>query len=276
MQAIVKQGNFMELEIYNQVKTTVKRLLNIDLTHYKDEQMRRRLDAWLVRSDISDWGEYFKRISRDDHELLRFRNYLTINVSEFFRDLDRWNYLKTEFLPVLLRESRKFHPALTGLRAWSCGCSLGQEVYSLSMLLTDEAPALKHELLATDIDRGALAVAKARGPYGPDNLAGVSRAQLEKYFDLGGPPFYIRKETARIVAFREQNMITDPFETNYDLIICRNAIIYFTQEAKEGLYRKFYQALRPGGVLFLGGTEIIPHAQDTDFQSRGYSFYIKG
>lgn len=80
---------------------------------------------------------------------------------------------------------------------------------------------------------------------------------------------------AQKVVFREQNLLEDPFEEDFDLIVCRNVVIYFTNEAKEKLYRKFYQALRPGGFLFLGGTEIIPHPQVYGFTGFQISFYIK-
>jgi chemotaxis protein methyltransferase CheR len=269
------KGITVENEIYRQVRTSVMHLLNIDLTHYKDEQMRRRLDAWLIRVDEQDWSEYFKRVARDANELSRFRNYLTINVSEFFRDTDRWKYLKNDFLPMLLSGSRRFHPGMPGIRAWSCGCSLGQEIYSLAMVLDEVSPGVKHSFLATDIDRGALAIARARGPYGPENIVGINQGQREKYLEPGGPPYYVRPALSRNIIFREQNMVTDPFEGNFDLIICRNVIIYFTPDAKDILYRKFYDALRPGGVLFLGGTEIIPRSTELPLVSRGFSFYVK-
>lgn len=265
----------MELEQYSQVKTNVKRLLNIDLNQYKDEQMRRRLDAWLVRVAAPSWNEYFNRLAQEPGELLRFRNYLTINVSEFFRDIERWKSLRNEYLPALLRDSRGWHPAVPGLRAWSCGCSLGQEAYSLAMLLGEIAPGVSHTLLATDIDQGALAVARARGPYPPDQLVNVTPVQKEKGFEPGGPPYFVRPAVARLVTIQEQNMLTDPFQRDFDLIICRNVIIYFTQAAKDDLYRKFYDALRPGGILFLGGTEIIPSTNRLSFRSLGYSFYVK-
>ncbi len=83
------------------IKASVKQSLKIDLENYKDEQMKRRLDSWLVRSRAGTWNEYFELVARDNAELERFRNYLTINVTEFFRDPPRWNTLRNEILPYL-------------------------------------------------------------------------------------------------------------------------------------------------------------------------------
>src|SRR5512138_3849611 len=116
----------MEVEQYGQIKTQVWRLLKIDLNHYKSEQMCRRLDSWLIRSSGQSWDAYFQRLQNDARELSKFRDYLTINVSEFFRDSDRWQTLKTKILPELYQEAQAERPA-RGLRIWSAGCSTGQE-----------------------------------------------------------------------------------------------------------------------------------------------------
>jgi chemotaxis protein methyltransferase CheR len=85
----------------------------------------------------------------------------------------------------------------------------------------------------------------------------------------------VNKQTAKEVEFGEQNIITDPFDKDFDLIVCRNVVIYFTAETKDLLYKKFQTALRQGGVLFVGATEIIPRPQDIGFRSQGVSFYVK-
>lgn len=258
----------MDQELYAQVKRSVKALLDINLDGYKDEQMRRRLDAWLARSGARTWPDYFRRIRVDPEELARFRNYLTINVSAFFRDPEHWQALRQHILPELLRVRPCLH-------LWSAGCSVGPEPYSLAMLLDELTPGRRHYLLATDLDRGALAKARARGPFTLEDVQHVSPSQRARYFEPGGPPFFVREELARHVDFREHNLLADPFEDDFDLIVCRNVVIYFTEEAKGKLYRRFHAALRPGGVLFVGGTEIVPQAQALGFRSWGMSFYQK-
>ncbi len=258
----------MELELYTQVKRSVKTLLDINLDHYKDEQMRRRLDSWLVRSGAATWPDYFRRVRLDDQERERLRNYLTINVSAFFRDPERWHDLGQNVIPELSKAAPR-------LRVWSAGCSIGLEPYSLAMLLDEMTPLRRHTLIATDLDRGALAKARARGPYSAQDMQNLSEAQRARYFEPGNPPSCVTPSLARHVQFREHNLLDDEFEGEFDLIVCRNVVIYFTNTAKDRLYRKFHAALKPGGVLFVGSTEIIPHATEIGFRSHGISFYRK-
>ena len=259
----------MEAEIYSTIKTSVKRLLNIDLSYYKDEQVKRRLDSWLVRTKVNSWGEYFQVVSVDPLEMDRFRNYLTINVTEFFRDLERWATLRKDIIPALLE---KTSISSGGLRVWSAGCSIGVEAYTLGIVLDEAAPGRKHTLLATDMDRGALAKARAGGPYLAEEIRNLTSEQRQKYLKPG-PPYFIQDSLVHKITFKEQDMLTERFDCDFDLIVCRNVIIYFTTEAKTMLYTKFHDALRPGGVLFLGGTEIISKPAEFGFRNIGISLY---
>ena len=237
--------------------------------------MRRRLDSWLARTTLDTWDEYFALVASDEKELTKFRNYLTINVTEFFRDIDRWNSLKTDVLPALLKEAIGRKPPTDGLRVWSAGCSVGVEAYTLAMILDEMAPNKKHYILASDVDRGALQKARAGGPYIAEEGRNLTDTQVRKFMKPNGPPYYIRNTLIDRINFREQNLMTDRFENNFDLIVCRNVIIYFTNDAKALLYPKFQQALRPGGILFLGGTEIIPRPSEICLKNHGISFYMK-
>jgi chemotaxis protein methyltransferase CheR len=259
----------MEAETYNQIRVSVKRILNIDLTYYKDEQMKRRLDSWLIRNNAKSWGDYLQLISANSDELSRFRDYLTINVTEFFRDPERWSMLAERVLPMLMGSPKK------ALRVWSAGCSIGVEAYTLAMLLDDATPTLRHSLLATDIDRAVLLKAKTGGPYREDEIRNMPDQFRRKYMDARENAFFVKERLTKNVQFREQDLLIDRFDQGFDLIVCRNVVIYFTNEAKSTLYKKFHAALRPGGVLFLGGTEIIPSAADVGFKNYGFSFYIK-
>lgn len=258
----------MDLEVYAQVKRSIKTLLDLSLDGYKDEQMRRRLDTWLTRAGDASWPAYFRRVRADPQELARFRNYLTINVSSFFRDPERWEELNQIYLPALFK-------ARSPLRVWSAGCSIGLEPYSLVMALDEVRAGRLNYLVATDLDRGALDKARARGPFSANDIQNVSPTRLARYFETGGPPYFIVPRFAQRVQFREQNLLTDPYEGDFDLIVCRNVVIYFTGPAKDTLYRKMAGALRVGGLLFVGGTEIIPSAHDLGLKSIGVSFYQK-
>jgi chemotaxis protein methyltransferase CheR len=269
----------VDKEVYAQVKLTVKKLLDINLDYYKDEQMKRRLDSWLVRVGARSWPEYFQRLQTDEIELGRFRDYLTINVSAFFRDPERWQTLRQKVAPDLLESAAQRDPSegsalpVPQLRIWSAGCSIGMEPYSLAILLEELTPGRRHYLLATDLDRDALAKAKARGPYASDEVQNMNPLQRSTYLQPGGPPFFATETLGQRVEFRELDLLADEFVPGMDLIVCRNVVIYFTEEAKSKLYRRFFEALRPGGVLFVGGTEVISHTSDIGFRSCGISFY---
>jgi chemotaxis protein methyltransferase CheR len=258
----------MDLGTYQKVKHTVNLILDIDLDHYKDEQMRRRLDSWLSRNGALNWDEYFVRIKKDESELRRFRDFLTINVTEFFRDSERWQFLKQKVIPEVLKPGKI-------LRIWSAGCSKGAEIYSTAMLFDELTPSRRHYLLGTDLDLGVLEIAKTGGPFAMEEVRNVSPVQKSMYFKAGGPPYFVNDELKKKVEFRTQDLLKNPFEKNFDIIICRNVVIYFTADTKEFLYHKFYQALGPGGVLFVGGTEIIPKPQSIGFKPSGFSFYFK-
>jgi chemotaxis protein methyltransferase CheR len=263
----------MDAEVYSQVKDSIKRTLKIDLTNYKDEQMKRRLDSWLVRVRASTWNDYLKLISSNLIERERFREYLTINVTEFFRDLNRWTTLQEEILPYLIKSSAN-HPRSGGLKLWSAGCSIGAEAYTLAIMMNEVVPSQKYSLLATDLDRGALLKARSRGPFLESDLRNLDAVQRQKYF-LPTTPYYVKESLQKNIRFEEQDLLADPFDSGFDLIVCRNVVIYFTNEAKELLYAKFSDALRPGGILFLGGTEIISGPSKYRLQNAGISFYRK-
>ena len=213
-------------------------------------------------------------IQKEEEERSKFRDYITINVSEFLRDYDRWETLQEKILPYLLR--RENSVLVNKLRVWSAGCSNGSEPYSLGMLLDEMAPSQFHYLVGSDMDRKALAHAQAGGPYQPNDIKNVSPLRREeKYFHQDGSSYFIKDSLKKKVKFVEQNLLTDPFEPGFDLIVCRNVIIYFTNEAKDFLFKKFNDALRPGGILFLGGTEIISRPRDHGFVNVEVSFYKK-
>jgi len=265
----------MNQEDYNSVKTRVMQMMGINLDPYKDEQMKRRLDSWLSRSGLASWADYFLKIKNDENELKKFRDYLTINVTEFFRDAERWLYLRQNVIPQLLKASSASGKVDGALHLWSAGCSIGAEPFSLAIMMDELTPGKKHNIFASDLDWGALNKAKSGGPFMVDEIRNVSPVEKSTFFKPGGPPFYVTNSLIQKVTFKELNLLQDVFDKNYDLIVCRNVVIYFTTETKTMLYQKFRDALRPGGILFVGGTEIIPRPQEFGLKSTGFSFYVR-
>ncbi len=259
---------------YAFVKYRILKLIGVDLDCYKDVQMQRRLQTFLHRSGYANWPALFRAIQDSPEDLNRLRDHLTINVSYFFRDPDKYTYLQEVIAPELMR-------GRPNLRVWSAGCSHGHEPYSLIVVLTELAgPYRQHQIYATDIDGAAIEWAQAGGPYTAEEVAYVPADLLARYFSLrGGRYWFNYPSLQRKIMFSQHNLTADPFvlpgtgEGEFDLIVCRNVVIYFTAESKQQLYRRFYDALRPGGVLFIGGTEIISKASEIGFDTIAMSFY---
>ncbi len=257
----------MEDSEYTIVKRKVMELARLDLNNYKSRQVQRRLDSLLARSGYSTWQAYLAHLQNDRDALQAFKNYLTINVTEFFRDPLKWEYLEKSVLPTLLSERRR-------LRIWSAGCSHGAEPYTLAILLDElTGAATRHHILATDIDEAMLATARRGGAYPAAEVKAVTPARLARYFEAQGDTYTVRPDLRGRVTFRAHNLLHDPFEGDFDLIVCRNVVIYFVEETKRALYQRFAQALRPGGVLFVGGTEIVPAMPALPLGNIAISFY---
>ena len=253
-----------EWEIFKQ-KLFVRSTIN--LNDYKPAQMQRRITNLINRHGATGYLDFFQRLEKDATLYKVFIDYLTINVTEFFRTPEKFSDLEKTVLPDILVKT----PRLT---IWSAGCSIGAEPYSLAMTLDILTPTLRHRILATDLDAEMLTKAK-QGAYNTNELKNVSPERLKRYFCSINDGFAVQDAIKSRVEFRRHNLLLDQFETGFDLILCRNVVIYFTEEAKNTLYRRFFAALKPGGVLFVGGTEAILNFRDIGFQSYLPFFYRK-
>ncbi len=252
---------------YALVKRRIHELLDIDLEAYKVQQMRRRLDSFVARRATSSVAEFCRALGANAAALDELRNMLTINVSEFFRDAAQFERLRNEVLPELLRRPR--------LRIWSAACSHGEEPYSIAIILSESHESARAHILATDIDRVVLAKAKAGGPYTQADLRNVPPAELAKYFVHEGNAYRVVDTLRRHIEFRETNLLSERFETNFDLIVCRNVMIYFSDETKQQLFERFRRSLNADGVLFVGGTEALLGPDRLGFERMGGNFYRK-
>lgn len=244
----------------------VKTLTGIDLGAYKTEQLKRRLNAAQSRLRVKSLGEVLVAIERDSVKLEEFRDTLTINVSEFFRDAEKFRYLEERVLPELAKSSRR-------LSVWSAGCSIGAEPYSIAMILSDQMPRGGFRVLGTDLDKRSLEQARSGSGYRPADVRAVSPERLAKYFRQSGESWSVVESVHRLVEFRQQNLLADPFERGFDLVVCRNVVIYFTDQAKDIVFNRLAAALREGGVLFIGATETLGRTQSPYFTSITPGFY---
>lgn len=258
---------FMEDQDFTQFIANIKRKTGIDLALYKEAQMKRRLTSLRLKRGHSTFASYFDALAKDQEMFYEFLDRMTINVSEFYRNPGRWEVLQNKILPRLHQESKK-------LKLWSAACSTGEEPYTLSLVLIAKQLQRDASILATDIDEGAIAKAK-QGVYSDRSLQDCPKDLLNKYFAKDSITYQISPEIKRMVTFKKHNLLADNFDSGFDLIICRNVMIYFTEEAKHELYHKFSRALRPGGVLFVGSTEQIFQPQQYQFESEDTFFYRK-
>lgn len=253
---------------YTFIKQRVFDLIDIDLDNYKEKQMRRRLSAFIERSKAPDVASYFEAVGEDGRMLQELKDFLTINVSEFFRDQHHFETLRRDILPELLQQRRQ-------LKVWSAGCSNGAEPYTLAIMLEELTPGRRHHIVATDLDETILAQARKGGPYMPQDIRNVKPRQLTRFFRIEGEKHWVTDWIRDRVQFTRHNLLNDPYGTDYDLILCRNVVIYFTDFAKKQINRAFHNALREGGVLFIGGSEIIFDCAQIGFEIICPSFYRK-
>ena len=240
----------------------------IDLQLYKEPQMRRRIGNLVQRSEFNTFSGYFDNVVKNKDTFAEFIEYLTINVSEFFRTPEKFSLLETDVIPYLLKRSSK-------LNIWSAGCSIGAEPYSLSIIMKEMTPGTRHRILASDLDIDILAKARA-GVYADNELKAMRADRKTKYFTkTPDGKFAVKPEIKSAVEFKRHNLLKDSFETGFDLILCRNVVIYFTEEAKDQLYANFFKALKPGGILFVGATEAILNYRKLGYVSYKPFFYQK-
>ncbi|WP_040286729.1 CheR family methyltransferase [Sporosarcina koreensis] len=252
---------------YTQFIANVKKKTGIDLSLYKEAQMKRRLTSLYEKRKCRDFMEYFELISSDQAMMDEFLDRMTINVSEFYRNGSRWEVLDRKIIPQLLENSKK-------LKCWSAACSTGEEPYSMAMVLSNHMPLREVSITATDLDQGVIEKAKV-GLYPERSLKEVPADVKKKYFTQEGQFFQVTDEVKRTVSFKKHNLLEDSYGSDYDLIVCRNVMIYFTEEAKDQIYSSFAKALKPGGILFVGSTEQIFSPDRYGLESEDTFFYKK-
>lgn len=257
----------MEDQDFQDFIQQVKRKTGIDLSQYKEAQMKRRLTSLREKRGYANFNAYFQAIIKNAELFNELLDRMTINVSEFFRNPGRWEVLEKHILPRLHSENKR-------LKVWSAASSTGEEPYSLVMLLSRFVALSDIRVKATDIDIKAMNKAK-EGKYIERAIQDVPKDLLAKYFSRDGATYCISPEIKSKVTFSKHNLLAEPFESDFDLIVCRNVMIYFTEEAKSILYQKFAHALRPGGVFFVGSTEQIFQPQKYSLSAEGSFFYRK-
>ncbi|CAM3885520.1 CheR family methyltransferase [Mesobacillus zeae] len=252
---------------YEQFIASIYIKTGVNLSYYKEAQMKRRLTSLYEKKGFRSFGEFFQALDKDPSLLHEFLDRMTINVSEFYRNSNRWDVLEQRILPALLKKNGR-------PKVWSAACSTGEEPYTLAMIMSRYMPLTNIHITATDIDDNALAKARM-GVYSERSLNEVPSDIKNKYFSKEDSLYKVSSEIKKPVHFKKQNLLEDRFEGPFDLIVCRNVLIYFTEEAKDRLYHKFSSSLRPGGIFFVGSTEQIFNPSKYGFETEDTFFYRK-
>lgn len=261
-------GVVWAMDNYEKFKKDVLSLTKIDLNSYKEKQMRRRIDTLIRKTNAKTYDEYVALLKKDKEIFEAFINFLTINVSEFFRNPDQWQILDKKIFPELIKRFGK------NLKIWSAACSTGDEPYSLVMALSKHVPLNQIRIIATDIDKQVLEKARV-GLYNAKSIANVPEEFKKKYFTKIGASFQISDEIKRRVEFKEHNLLRDAYPSSCDMIVCRNVVIYFTDDAKQEIYIKFNKALKDKGILFIGSTEQIMNYKELNYERSSSFFFVK-
>ncbi|GBC93927.1 Chemotaxis protein methyltransferase [bacterium HR15] len=258
------------LNDFERFKQRLRERTGLDLSQYKFEQTYRRIWTMVERAGFRCFTDYLNHLLKEEQRLRAFIDRLAINVSELFRNPEQFELLAREILPERLRCSYS-------LKIWSAGCSYGAEAYSLAILLHELAPNRPHQIWGTDIDREMLARAK-QGVFQESDMRSVPAPYRERYFrpftEHGRTLYEADPILQRYLRFEPHNLLADPYPQGFDLIACRNVVIYFSEDAKEQVFRKFFHALNPGGYLFLGNTERIFNYQQIGYENP-YTFYYR-
>ena len=246
----------------------VRRLCGVDLLQYKRGQMERRVRTFAERRGTPDLAAYGARLKADAEELDAFLDRVTINVSHLWRHEDQWTALGKTILPELAQRAR--------VRCWSAGSSYGAEAFTLAAVARDAIPYARVEIHGTDLDRRMVERAR-KGRFTVEDARTAPPVLLKKWFDPvdeGG--WQAKGELLRMTRFEVGDLLRMPVEADrYDLIMCRNTVIYFTEDVRDALHARLADALAPGGYLVVGTSERVANATALGLTSPFHFIYRK-
>ena len=240
---------------YEQFCVAFRRVCGIDLLQYKRGQMERRIRSFVsTRHGALGLVAYAETLKADKDELDRFLDRVTINVSQLWRNPEQWEVLEEKILPDLA-ETAPTRPSR--VRCWSAGSSYGAEAYTLAAIARRAIPRAQVSILGTDID--ARMVERARtGVFTAEDARDAPTATLASHFAMEDGRWKASEELKRMVRFEQGDLLrVDPAAGSYDLVLCRNTVIYFNEDVRDALHGRLAASLRAGGRLVVGATERV-------------------
>jgi len=227
-----------------------------DLDSYKDKCIQRRISFRIRTSGCKSVEEYIGLLKKKEDEVKNLLNALTINVTEFFRNLSTFDKLREVVFPDIFVTAER----IGTVNIWSAGCASGEEPYTVAIILKqffpEELKRFNISITATDVDEGILQKA-AEGIYPKDRVVGVEPGLKARFFQEDRDRFRLSDEIKKMISFKKEDIFQEGMHKDKDLIICRNLLIYFSREKQEWVLNEFWKALKPGGFLILGRAEIL-------------------
>ena len=247
-----------------------------DLKGYKRSTLMRRFQHRMQSININNYPSYLQYLQSHSQEYLALLNDVLINVTEFFRDRDAWDYLAAEIIPRIIASK----PPNEQIRVWSAGCASGQEIYSLLILLAEalgiESCLARVQCFATDVDEAALRQAR-QATYSAQEMTNIPADLREKYFKQTEQGYVFHSTLRRTLNFGRHDLAKDAPMSRLDLLICRNVLIYFNPEVQASILVRFHFGLQNTGFLFLGQAEALIHRRQIfTLLNRKHCVYAKG
>ena len=263
-----------ELKLLHKIFSQIKIRTGRDFTNYKISTLLRRIQRRMQINRVEELPDYLELIRTKQDELKALADDLLINVTNFFRDPDAFNFLQKETIPAIFAKKEQGDE----VKVWSVGCATGEEAYSIAMLLIEEAELMEInipcKIFASDIHEDSLK--KAREGYYPGDIdADIGEERLRRFFIKENGGYRIKKELREQVIFAPQNLLSDPPFSRIDLILCRNLLIYLKREIQNDVRDLFHYALNPSGFLMLGTSEHLDKANLFGVIKKEHSIHIK-
>ncbi|OLS23391.1 MAG: Chemotaxis protein methyltransferase [Candidatus Heimdallarchaeota archaeon LC_2] len=248
----------------------------IEVTSYKERYIIRRIKVRLGRLRLDSYKQYLSHLQNNPEEIKLVKESLSINVTRFFRNRDTFVLVKDRILPELMNLALK--STRSDINIWSAGCAVGAEPYTVAIIANEAiGEQMRVNITATDVKPELLSMAR-NGIYSEQYLAEMEKQEIFKYFQkLNEDDYEVSRAIRNMVNFQQHDLMKDSYPGNMDMIICRNVLIYVDRNAQMEIVRKFFDALRPGGVLILGRTETLfgDWRREIDIVSTKHRIYQK-
>jgi chemotaxis protein methyltransferase CheR len=259
-------------EDFHFLASLVAEKTGIVLAEHKKSMVYSRLARRLRALGLSQFSQYRALLSEDSGEMINFVNAVTTNVTHFFREGHHFEHLKNAVLSPMATK-----PGAKKFRLWSAGCSMGMEPYSIAMTMCESIPALEGwdaRILATDIDTNVLETG-TKGSYSAEVLEDIPEPYRRKYTFEEGGKVNMADRLKRLIAFKQLNLLDPwPMKGPFDVIFCRNVVIYFSKDLQRVIFDKYANMLKPGGWLYIGHSENLFNVCNR-FESMGKTIYRK-